>query len=87
MAHVRQSGLGFTVKVLKLFYIVPSSLGSSPDRNRQVQQRAEGQRRLCEDRIGTGPPRPRTGVIYADLGYCVFSTFPLLSVSRVVEGF
>jgi len=24
----------------------------------------------CEDRIGTGPPRARTQVIYVDLGYC-----------------
>ena len=23
----------------------------------------------CEDRIGTGPPRARTEVIYVDLGY------------------
>ena len=26
---------------------------------------------LCEDRIGTGPPRARTEVIYEDLGYLI----------------
>ena len=28
---------------------------------------------MCEDRIGTGPPRARTEVIYADLGYWAIS--------------
>ena len=27
----------------------------------------------CEDRIGTGPPRARTEVIYVDLGYWAIS--------------
>ena len=27
----------------------------------------------CEDRLGTGPPRARTEVIYVDLGYWVIS--------------
>jgi len=30
---------------------------------------------LCEDRIGTGPPRARTEVIYVDLGYWAISGF------------
>ena len=29
----------------------------------------KGVREDCEDRIGTGPPRARTLVIYADLGH------------------
>ena len=28
---------------------------------------------MCEDRIGTGPPRARTQVIYVDLGYWAIS--------------
>ena len=29
---------------------------------------ASGGNEFCEDRIGTGPPRARTGVIHVDLG-------------------
>ena len=36
----------------------------------------------CEDRIGTGPPRARTEVIYVDLGYRAISG----SVLRVIRG-
>ena len=29
----------------------------------------------CEDRVGTGPPRVRTELVYVDLGYWVYSPF------------
>ena len=35
--------------------------------------RIRGGDNLCEDRIGTGPPRARTEVIYVDLGYWAIS--------------
>jgi len=38
----------------------------------------------CEDRLGTGPPRARTEVIYVDLGYHKTCAIELLV--RRVEG-
>ena len=37
--------------------------------------------RPCEDRIGTGPPRARTEVIYVDLGYWLVGN-KFISVQR-----
>jgi len=36
----------------------------------------------CQDRIGTGPPRARTEVIYVDLGYWAISGNEFISVQN-----
>ena len=38
-----------------------------------VCRKLSGSESVCEDRIGTGPPRARTKVIYVDLGYWAIS--------------
>jgi len=64
MAHVRQSrpeyGLGFQVKVLKPFYIVPSSLGSGSGGSA-----CRGDP-LCAK---TGVPRSRENVVLGGVGF------------------
>ena len=69
------SGFGFTAEVAKSRRA--SFLASSPGVLRPLRHFSmlcaeEGR---CEDRIGTGPPRARTEVIYADLRYWAFSRY------------
>jgi len=41
--------------------------------------------RVCEDRLGTGPPRARTEVIYVDLGYWAVSGSSVFGGLRVTK--
>jgi len=43
------------------------------DSSRLTPQAKPSAKTSCEDRLGTGPPRARTDVIYVDLGYWAIS--------------